>query len=233
MGVFLEDDANVEDYTLDFQVYLDPEDFQLEDAEQTVHFYPYRFTSGLETGKTPKQLRGFVVAPSPLNVEIEAGEGVEVIRDSAGIALKHALVYDYFDYGANETRQNVVRLADETLGDGSLAADFYEELWLRAKQLSNDLADLFLLRQSGDGAHYFVNDFAKFGAYGERVSQPEPQSVRLFGVRVLRCPYGYAIEEDECVVDVRLDAYARNEEELAKRARFSFEGSPQLRKKNH
>lgn len=119
------------------------------------------------------------------------------------------------------------------LENGNLADDFYKELWLRAKQLSNDLTDMFLLRQDNNTIYYFVNDFGKYGPYGKQLQQPNSYEQTLFGVRVLRCPYKYVAEGQNCAVDISMDAYVQNEEEMAKVANFSFEGNAQLRKKNH
>ena len=199
---------------------------------RTVTFYPYRFSSGKGT-KGPNEVRGFIVVPDSLDVTIMGKTGIKKVKDSSEIAPRHALVYDYFDYTQNETRQNVILLEDSALENGNLADDFYKELWLRAKQLSNDLTDMFLLRQDNNTIYYFVNDFGKYGPYGKQLQQPDSYEQTLFGVRVLRCPYKYVAEEKSCAVDISMDAYVQKEEELAKVANFSFEGNAQLRKKNH
>ena len=55
----------------------------------------------------------------------------------------------------------------------------------------------------------------------------------LFGVCVETCPYGYIAEWRNCVLDASLDRYAPKDKILAQIAPYSFEGSAQLRKKNH
>ena len=82
---------------MDFQVYLDAEDFYFEGSLRTVTFYPYRSSSGKGT-VGPKEVRGFIVVPDSLDVMIMGETAIKKVKDSSEIVLRHALVYDYFDY---------------------------------------------------------------------------------------------------------------------------------------
>lgn len=74
-------------------------------------------------------------------------------------------IYDYYDYAHNETRHNVIQLEEKFLENGNMVDYLYKDQWLRAKQISNDLTDMFLLRQNADDVYFYANDFALYGPY--------------------------------------------------------------------
>lgn len=178
-------------------------------------------------------MRGYIVRPESIAIEkAKDFDDIKIIDDSAGAGHRNAFVYEYFDYAQNETRHNVVRLRGETLENVNMVEDFYKEPWLKAKQLSNDLVDMFLIRENNETAFYFVNDFEKYGPYGASSGQHDLDPT-LFGVHLRACPYKYMEEGGKCELDIDMDRYAKDESSVENEASFSFEGMPQLRKKNH